>query len=98
MTLTLERGVVSPTETRAYVSGLSANQSHYVDGIVPGDGWTDEDVDGGSRGAWYSNGMTVFSYLGSFTDKRGAWTLSVNPLPDPRSAPPSTWTFHFTVP
>lgn len=95
-TLTLERVVVSPTETRAYVSGLGPSQSHYVDGILSGAGWTDGDVDGGGRSVWYANGMTVFSYLGSFTDKHGAWTLAVRSNPGSSRAGP--WTFHFTVP
>lgn len=101
-TLTLERVVISPTETRAYVSGFNSKQSHSVEGNLSGDGWTDEDIDGGSTGVWYSNGMTVFSYLGSFMNKHGAWTLTVkstftaNETPNPVSGGP--WTFHFTVP
>lgn len=99
VTLTLERIMVSPTETRVYVRGLDPNQSHYVQGILSGDAWTDEDVDGGSRSVWYSNGMTVFSYLGSFTDKHGAWSLTLKPLPGAAgSAPAGPWSFHFTAP
>jgi hypothetical protein len=98
VTLTLERVVISPTETRVYVSGLGPNRSQYVHGVLSGNGWTDESVDGGSTSVWYSNGMAVFSYLGSFTDKHGAWTLTVKSNPGPASTPPGPWTFHFTVP
>jgi hypothetical protein len=95
-TLTLERVVVTPTETRVYVSGLNASQSHYVHATLSGDGWTDEDVDRGSTGVWYSNGLTEFSYFGSFADKHGAWTLTVQPTPGSATAGP--WAFHFTAP
>jgi hypothetical protein len=99
-TLTLERVVVSKTETRAYVRGLTPTQSHYIGAALSGDGWTDEKIDGGNEATWYSNGMTVFSYLGSFTDRHGAWTLTVKSLDSGvrTPAPAGTWTFHFTAP
>ncbi|HZS93696.1 MAG TPA: DUF4179 domain-containing protein [Chloroflexota bacterium] len=99
VTLTLERVVVSPTETRAYVSGLTPAQSHYVGAVLSGAGWTGEAVDGGSSSVQYSDGTTEFSYFGDFMDKHGAWTFTVSTLPGAgNSAPTGTWTFHFTVP
>jgi hypothetical protein len=96
LTATLERVVISPTETRVYVSGIDAGTSPYVHATLSGDGWTDEKVDGGSTSVWRSNGMTVFSYLGSFMDRHGAWTHAVQS--NPGSPPVGPWTFHFTAP
>jgi hypothetical protein len=99
VTLTLERVVISPTETRAYVSGLTPDQTHYVHGTLSGDGWTDEDVDGGSASVWYSDGMAAFSYLGDFTNKHEAWTFTVEPAAGAGiSAPAGSWAFHFNAP
>lgn len=103
VTATLERVVISPTETRLYVSGLGPNTF----GILStGDG----EVRDAASTSWRWHGMTVYSFFTNLMAQHGNWTLAVKPMPalrlPPGVTPPSgstparggPWTFHFVVP
>ncbi len=102
VTATLERVVISPTETRLYVSGLEPNTF----GIL-------STADGEVRDAassWRWHDMTVYSFFTDLIDQHGEWTFAVKPMP-PLHLPPGVtpppgstpanggpWTFHFMAP
>jgi len=103
VTATLERVVISPTETRLYVSGLEPNTF----GILS---TASGDVRDAASTSWRWHGMTVYSIDTDFSDKHEEWSFTVKPMPPlhlppgvtspPGSAPAKggPWTFHFIVP
>ncbi len=102
VTATLARVVISPTETRLYVSGPEPNTF----GILStADG---ESSDAATQWRWH--GMTVYSFFTDLMEKHGDWTLVVKPMPPLRlppgvTTPPGStpakggpWIFRFIVP
>jgi len=91
-TVTLERAVVTPTETRLYLSGTGAD---VVGTLSVGDWQSDSNTV--MQSSWAAgDGVTAVSYLAPLSDKHGEWTFVA------RSAGSSTaggpWTFHFVLP
>lgn len=111
-TMTLERVVVTPSETRAYITGLSygytdgrsffsrlalAGKTYTANNAVPVGGWTDQ---GFSQGTEWS-----VSFYEPLFAQHGAWTLSVQVWERGtggackcEGTPAGTWTFQFVVP
>lgn len=101
---TLERAVVTPTETRVYVRGAGLLDASRVTLSV--DGWSSTEAPGWNGVSWYtSDGVSYLGYSVPLYDKRGEWTLTI------RAAPPAysqgtgiapveggPWTFRFVVP
>jgi hypothetical protein len=111
-TMTLERVVVTPSETRAYITGLSygntddrfsfsrlalAGKAYVANTAVPAGGWTNQ---GFSQGTEWS-----VSFFEPLFDSHGDWTLSVRVWKrgtggacQCEGTPAGTWTFQFVVP
>lgn len=107
--VTLERVVVTPSETRVYLQGLNGT------GIFPHltvDGYDSDHV---TLVGWKpteagevlrlvhetSGGLIACDFLQPLTDKHGAWTLTIKAGPataDGRQVTGGPWTFHFEVP
>ncbi|MGH2443041.1 MAG: DUF4179 domain-containing protein [Chloroflexota bacterium] len=104
VTATLQRVVISPTETRAYVSGLQPNTV----ATFSGNGW--DPNSGGGSFSWRIGGVTVYSFLDNLMNRAGEWTLEIKPMPaihwptgvtpPPNSTPArgGPWVFHFQPP
>lgn len=107
--VTLERVVVSPSETRLYLRGLGGT------GILPQlvvAGWDSQKVSpvgwaagqaiGVSGGVWEANdGLIVCDFPSPLMDKQGEWSLLLKagpPTADGRQVRGGPWVFHFTVP
>jgi hypothetical protein len=100
-TLTLERVVVSLSETRVYLQVGMPDQQQSQDGKgsmplithLSVGGW-DSDHSQGAISEWRTpDGLTEISYGVSLFDQHGPWTLTVQASSDGPS-----WTFHFIVP
>ncbi len=103
VTATLQRVVISPTETRLYVSGLEPNTF----GILS---TADGEVRDAASTSWRWHGMTVYSFFTDLMDQHGEWTFADKPMPPlhlpPGLTPPpgstpakgGPWTFHFVAP
>jgi hypothetical protein len=98
-TVTLERVVVTVSETRVYLSGISPD---WAIGTLEVDGWTsdpDRNPSGGPIGAGLTaNGQTVISYGDALFDKHGTWTLTVFYAHNAQAPQGGPWVFHFDVP
>ncbi len=100
-TVTLERVVVSPTETRTYLSGLGGTDL-YADLSV--DGWDSAHDSGtGVQGIiWQTpDGLIACDFPQPLLDKQGEWTLTIKAGPataDGRKVTGGPWVFHFRVP
>ncbi len=98
--VTLERVVVTLSETRIYLHGID------VEGLVSMlsvDGWDSEHGHVGPIGSFASGGQAVVFFSASLFDKHGEWTLTVQTAGGSAnvSAPSAgngSWTFHFVVP
>jgi len=91
-TAVLERVVVTPTETRLYLSGPGAD----VASSLSVDGWQ-SNPSTVMQDSWMSgNGLAVVSYLAALTDKHGEWTFMARPTGSSSTGKP--WTFHFVLP
>lgn len=99
-TVTLERVVVAPSETRVYLSGLGGT-GLYADLSV--DGWDSAHDSGtGVQGiVWQTpDGLIACDFPQALTGKHGEWTLTVKAGPataDGRQVTGGPWTFHFEV-
>lgn len=102
---TLERVVVTPTETRVYVRGAGLLDAAYrVELSV--DGWSSKDAPDWNGVSWHTaDGVSYVGYSEPLYDKRGEWTLTVWAAPPAYSegtgiAPVKggPWTFRFVVP
>jgi len=103
VTATLERVVISPIETRLYVSGLQPNTFGILSTV-------EGEVRDAASANWRWHDMTVYSFAADLSDKHGDWTFTVKSMPalhlPPGVTPPAgstpakggPWTFHFTVP
>ncbi len=98
-TITLERVVVTLSETRVYLQAGVPDQQQSQDGKGPVPlithlsvgGW-DSDHSQGAISEWETpDGLTEISYSVSLFDQHGPWTLTVQATDD-------SWTFHFNVP
>lgn len=98
-TVTLERVVVTVSETRVYLSGIAPD---WAIGTLEVDGWTSDpggNPSGGPIGAGIaSNGQTVISYGDALYDKHGTWTLTVSYAHNAQATQGGPWIFHFDVP
>ncbi len=97
-TLTLERVVSTPLETRFYVSGSALNA--YPTLAAGG-----QTLNAGSWGPDPSNGsLIVYNFAGSLFSEHGQWTLSIHTqksigsLPGEQPLPSGVWAFRFTLP
>lgn len=108
-TITLERVVVSPTETRLYLRGLGGtgilphlSVDAWDSGKVPLVGWAPGQATEISGGVWQTKGgLVVCDFLSPLSDKQGEWTFVVRAGPatlDGRQVLGGPWLFHFTVP
>ena len=96
--LTLERVVSTPLETRFYVGGSALNAYP----ILTADGHT---LNAGSWGPDATDGsLIVYNFAGSLFSEHGQWTLSIHTqnsigaLPGEQQLPTGVWTFKFTLP
>lgn len=107
--VTLERVVVAPSETRLYLRGLSGTGilpqltvGRWDSEKVPAVGWLAGQAIGISGGVWESDdGLIVCDFPSPLVDEQGEWTLIVKvglPTIDGRQARGGPWVFHFTVP
>lgn len=100
-TVTLERVVVSPTETRAYLSGLGGT-GLYADLSV--DEWNSahDSGTGVQNTIWQTpDGLIACDFPQPLMDKHGEWTLTIKAGPataDGRKLTGGPWQFHFVVP
>lgn len=98
--VTLERVIVTPSQTVIYLSGHSIAQTSGESGkpavgTLSGNGWTAQSF----LTEWRSNGVLaggVLTWPDWFIDKTGQWTLSLQTFEGP--AGQGTWTFTFTPP
>jgi hypothetical protein len=109
--VTLERVVLSPSETRLYLrgEGINTSQPLPVPVLIAGD-WNSEQPSTWAAGTsidsrdWKTNGGLAVSFLTPLTNKHGLWTLIVNPreqVVGPQSTPSARggpWIFHFHMP
>lgn len=110
-TVTLERVVVTLSETRVYLLGTPPDPAELKNSIAPAPdliahlsvgGWDSDHSDGAIIQWEAPNGLIVFSYQDSLFDQHGTWTLTVQtsgsaqPSETPFTGGP--WTFHFVVP
>lgn len=102
-TMTLERVVVSQTETRLYMRG--ADEGRYMKLSVGG--WDSSSYNrSGAQGIWdVGDGVKAFSFPVPLYDKHGEWTLVVGASMLDKQRPRrgeefsgEVWRFHFTVP
>ncbi len=98
-TVTLERVVVTVSETRVYLRGIKPD---WVIGTLSVGGWTSDpfrNPQGGPIGAGATpDGLTVISYADALYDKHGEWTLVVSYANNSQAPHGGPWTFHFVVP
>lgn len=98
-TVTLERVVVTVSETRVYLSGIA---SQWAIGTLTVDGWTSDPFQNPGGGTITSgraaNGQTFISYFDALYDKHGAWTLTVSDAHNAQAPQGGPWVFHFDVP
>ncbi len=98
-TVTLERVVVTVSETRVYLSGIAPEWA--IATLTVG-GWTSDPFQnpgGGPIGVGVApNGQTVVSYGDALYDKHGTWTLTVSYAHNARAPQGGPWIFHFDVP
>jgi len=88
----LERVVVTPTETRLYMSGAGPD----VVGALSVDGWQ-SDPSSVMQTSWaVGDGLTAVSYLAALSDKHGEWTFVARPASSSTST--GSWTFRFVLP
>ncbi len=91
-TVALERVVVTPTETRLYMSGAGPD----VVGALSVDGWQ-SDPSSVMQTSWaVGDGLTAVSYLAALSDKHGEWTFVARPASSSTST--GSWTFRFVLP
>lgn len=96
-TLTLERVVSTPLETRFYVSGGAENA--YPTLAVGG-----HTLNAGSWGPNAEGDLIVYRFEGSPYNDHGQWTLTIHTqesiasLPGEQPLPTGTWSFTFTLP
>ncbi len=97
-TLTLERAVSTPLETRLYVSGSAMNAYPTItaNGRTLDDGtWAPDIID---------SNVIVYSFPGSLYSEHGSWLLSIHsnssiqPLPGEQPLPTGVWNFTFVLP
>lgn len=98
-TVTLDRVVVTPSETRLYIEGLNNQEMRYFT--------TELSVESqqyqGFAGHYYGATMFGIEYNQSLFNKHGVWTLVIKRNSLPTKASPiaingGPWTFHFVVP
>jgi hypothetical protein len=98
-TVTLERVVVTVSQTRVYLRGIDPT---WVIGTLSVNGWTSDpfrNPQGGPIGASATpDGLTVISYGDALYDKHGEWTLVVSYANNNQAPKGGPWTFHFVVP
>lgn len=113
-TLILERVVVTPSETRAYLRGDGYPLALDSIPMLSVGNWNSSQLSSGSDPGpaaavwptddqWPTSAMLAVDFETSLMDKHGTWTLIVpsllNPSHDEHSAEiPGPWTFHFVVP
>lgn len=107
--VTLERVVLSPSETRLYLRGEGITTAQPLPVLIAGD-WNSEQPSTWAAGTsidsrdWKTNGGLAVSFLTPLTNKHGLWTLIVNPreqvagAQSTPSASGGTWIFHFHMP
>lgn len=99
-TLTLERVVVTLSETRIYLQGSLIG---FATRLSVGN-WNSDTGPVGSVVVWpTADGMTMISYGASLFNQHGSWTLKIwaSGATQVKSGTPVTggpWTFHFNVP
>lgn len=107
--VTLERVVVSPTETRLYLRGLDGTGilpdltvDGWDSGTAPLVGWQPGHAAEVSGGVWQTkDGLLACDFGSPLMEKQGGWTLVVRPgaaTADGRQVSGGPWVFHFTVP
>lgn len=112
-TATLERVVVTPSETRVYLRGVG---DYPIAKLSVGGwlgGWDSERGPVGVITSWTTpDGLTVISYAAALSNRHGDWTLTVSLAGNIAVAQPAStgtssqaiqptggpWTFHFDVP
>jgi hypothetical protein len=98
-TVTLERVVVTVSETRVYLRGI---QPDWVIGTLTVGSWTSDpggNPQGGPIGAGIApDGLTVISYGDALYDRHGEWTLVVSYANNSQAPKGGPWTFHFALP
>lgn len=95
VTVTVERIVVTLSETRIY---LRCPASCFVDHLS-GDGWDSQSGFRGPEMQWHTpDGLIVSSFWDSFYNKHGVWTIHVMADPNSSLAGNGPWVFHIALP
>lgn len=109
-TMTLERVVLSPSETRLYLRGAEISTTQPLPVLTAGN-WNSQQPSTWAAGTpideriWRTNGgLVVVSFLSPLTNEHGLWSLVVNnreQVVGARAAPSvagGPWVFHFHMP